>query len=312
MNRSQRFKNSKVTDTRSFNDAANLSPDEDDKEESKAIGQMSSISKALEKEKSKRYFVWSWGKNKSGELSHGGTANALIPRGVRSLRGKHVAWVSSGAQHSAAVTTSGELLVCGSYLHGKLGLENLTKVNVTTFQPVTALRGHKVKQVACGDYHTLCLLESGAVYTWGGTLHKKLGAREGGKDFRSPAQVVGLEGARVAKVACGDFHSVALTEDGKIFSWGGGGTSFNKGQCGHGHTKDVESPEMIESLDNKTMVDVVCGGYHTLALSDANELYAWGSGLYGECGFGAFIHTSAPKFVSISSKNSPDVARFNP
>ena len=308
MNTAQRFKNSKVSnDTRSFNDAANLSPDEDEKEDVKGVAPISSISKAIEKERSKQYYVWSWGKNKSGELSHGGTANALIPRGVRCLKGKYIIWISSGAQHSAVVTNNGELFICGSYLHGKLGLEKLTKVNVTTFQPVTAFRKQKVKQVACGDYHTLCLLDDGSVYTWGGSLHKKLGAREGGKDFRCPAQVVGLESVNVVKVTCGDFHSVVLSDDGRIFSWGGGGVSFNKGQCGHGHNKDVESPEVIQSLDNKNVVDIACGGYHTLALTDSNELYAWGSGLYGECGFGYFIHANSPRFVSISPRNNFNV-----
>ena len=53
-------------------------------------------------------------------------------------------------------------------------------------QPVNALKGLVVKQVACGDYHTLCLLgirlylisiniihlDTGVLYAWGGTLHK--------------------------------------------------------------------------------------------------------------------------------------------
>ena len=55
---------------------------------------------------------------------------------------------------------------------GKLGIEELQMTNICTFQVVPALKTHIVKQVACGDYHTLCLLESGVVYTWGGTLHK--------------------------------------------------------------------------------------------------------------------------------------------
>lgn len=124
------------------------------------------------KEKSSQYFVWSWGKNKYGELSNGGTSNALVPHAVRGLKNKRVKWISSGAQHSGLVTTEGELFVCGSYLHGKLGIEGLTTVNISSFQQVTALKGQKVKQVECGDYHTLCLLEGGAIYTWGGTLHK--------------------------------------------------------------------------------------------------------------------------------------------
>lgn len=35
----------------------------------------------------------------------------------------------------------------------------------------------KVNQVACGDYHTLCLMEDGQVYAWGGTLYKKVGEK---------------------------------------------------------------------------------------------------------------------------------------
>lgn len=143
--------------------------EEDVKEEEKSL---SSYSKAMEKEKIKQYLVWSWGKNKYGELSHGGNANALIPRGVRGLKGKRVKWISSGAQHSGIVTEEGELLICGSYLHGKLGIEGLQAVTIQIFQHVPALKGLKVKQVECGDYHTLCLLEDGTVYSWGGTLHK--------------------------------------------------------------------------------------------------------------------------------------------
>ncbi len=50
-------------------------------------------------------------------------------------------------------------------------------------------------------------------------------------------------------------------------------------------------------LSSKRVVQVSCGGYHTLALTETNELYAWGSGLYGECGFGEFLNTSSPKLV---------------
>lgn len=37
----------------------------------------------------------------------------------------------------------------------------------------------KVNSVACGDYHTLCLLDDGKVFAWGGTLYKKVGEKQG-------------------------------------------------------------------------------------------------------------------------------------
>lgn len=37
-----------------------------------------------------------------------------------------------------------------------------------------------VKKVACGDYHTLALIEDGTVFSWGGTLWDKTGHKGGG------------------------------------------------------------------------------------------------------------------------------------
>lgn len=54
--------------------------------------------------------------------------------------------------------------------------------------------------------------------------------------------------ATVIQVDCGDYHSLALDLNGRLYSWGGGGSSYNKGQCGHGHLEDVESPEQIKAL----------------------------------------------------------------
>jgi alpha-tubulin suppressor-like RCC1 family protein len=48
-------------------------------------------------------------------------------------------------------------------------------------------------------------------------------------------------------------------------------------------------------MAHKIITKVSAGGFHTLALCDDNELYAWGSGTYGECGYGEFLETNKPK-----------------
>ncbi|OMJ65951.1 hypothetical protein SteCoe_37385 [Stentor coeruleus] len=254
--------------------------------------------------------AYAWGKNKDGELSVGTSKDVFLPHAVRGMKNKQIVYVASGGQHSACIDTEGQLYVCGSYLHGKLGIENLTTVSLVTFTLVKALQGKKVKQVACGDYHTLCLLEDGSVYTWGGTLHKKLGHRSNAsRGSNRPGVVSNLQNKRIIYVDCGDFHSVALGSDGKLYTWGGGGASFNNGQCGHGHTNDLEEPTLVSGLKHKEIVQVSCGGYHTLALSRNNELFSFGRGLYGECGFGEFLNTSSPKLITFTwSKKSKEDA----
>ena len=74
----------------------------------------------------------------------------------------------------------------------------------------------RAKEVACGDYHTMCLTEDGKVYSWGGTLHKKTG--DGGvaanntglKSEPRLVQTLSDKAAFIVQIGCGDCHSVAL------------------------------------------------------------------------------------------------------
>jgi alpha-tubulin suppressor-like RCC1 family protein len=53
--------------------------------------------------------------------------------------------VTSGGQHSAAIDINGRLYVCGSYLHGKLGIDDLASNVVLSLTPVTQLKNQVVK-----------------------------------------------------------------------------------------------------------------------------------------------------------------------
>lgn len=106
---------------------------------------------------------------------------------------------------------------------------------------------------------------------------------------------------KIIKVSCGDYHSVALAESGEVFSWGGGG-KYNRGQCGHGDLKDVETPRRIESLKSKRITNIACGGYHTLVYSSEDELYGFGRGDYGQLGYGKSEDSTTPKPIRFSKR----------
>jgi len=116
--------------------------------------------------------VWCFGKNKDGELGLKHTRNSRLPEQVKSLKDKVIVHASSGGGHSALVDSDGKLYVSGSALHGKLGLEKINKVSISTFTLFPQSNKKAVLQVECGDYHTICLFEDGRVCSWGGTLHK--------------------------------------------------------------------------------------------------------------------------------------------
>jgi alpha-tubulin suppressor-like RCC1 family protein len=132
---------------------------------------------SLDKIKKNHAYVWAFGTNQKGELSVGHYKEVYMPERVKGLKNLKIVHLSSGAKHTGAVTEDGKLMMCGSNLHDKLGLENITTGSKKTFKLVTLLNHVKVKQVACGDYHTLSLTDDGNVYVWGGSLHNKRGDR---------------------------------------------------------------------------------------------------------------------------------------
>ena len=62
---------------------------------------------------------------------------------------------------------------------------------------------------------------TGEVYTWGNGSNYQLGSgAEGLQEF--PARLECLHGIKTVGVEAAKFHSMALTEDGRLYTWGFG------------------------------------------------------------------------------------------
>lgn len=74
-----------------------------------------------------------------------------------------------------------------------------------------SLSGESVTKVAAGSRHTLALCASGKAYAWGWGAFGQLG---GGSfaSARTPQAVAVPQGAKVADVAAGWWHSLILVE----------------------------------------------------------------------------------------------------
>ena len=86
---------------------------------------------------------------------------------------------------------------------------------------VEGLSGVKIVQVDCGsgDAHTLALDETGQVWSWGDGDYGKLG-RPGSDQNKVPKPITGIGSTSpVVKIICGNQISMALTKDGKLYSW---------------------------------------------------------------------------------------------
>ncbi|XP_025134640.1 protein RCC2 isoform X2 [Bos indicus] len=59
-----------------------------------------------------------------------------------------------------------------------------------------------------------------------------------------------------------------------------------KGQLGHGDTKRVEAPRLVEGLSHEVIVSAACGRNHTLALTETGSVFAFGENKMGQLGLG--------------------------
>ena len=202
-----------------------------------------------------------------------------MPEKVRGLPKVKAIHISSGGKHTGIVTEDGRLFMCGSNLHDKLGLEGITTGSKKSFKPVELLNQHKIIQVSCGEFHTMALTSEGQIYVWGGSLHnvstflnnflQKRGdtSQERKANPRYvPTLIRVLEKKIITKIECGDFHSLALDQNGVLYAWG-----MNKsGECGNGKFEDVEIPTRMKFFDGKKVIDIAAGKNHSLALTASN------------------------------------------
>jgi len=127
---------------------------------------------------------------------------------------------------------------------------------------------------------------AGALFMCGTGESHKLGLSDH-RDRETPTRVAALEGVPIAHVACGKYHTVALSTDGDVYAWG----LESSGQLGLGsYRTKAQSPTKVDALSGLGVTQLSCGMYHTLALTAAGEVYSCGFGgsfLNGAGGLGS-------------------------
>ncbi len=72
-----------------------------------------------------------------------------------------------------------------------------------------------------------------------------------------PSNVKALQQQKVTYAACGEKHSIVVTADGGVFSFGGG----MHGQLGHNSTNDELLPRKISELMGSEITQIACGRF---------------------------------------------------
>ena len=256
------------------------------------------------------------------------TEDQRVPRIIRAVVGSTFIEVACGGAHAMALTNDGRLFAWGWNDHGQCGLGHDLRPVVAPRAVVAGIGGGTVATIACGAAHSLALVQEKrgrpcVLYAWGAHAAGQLGHDKSAKvaNFHAPCAiqektlqaatgklaaspmlgVVGNDGERIAQpLSCGVAHSAMIGASGSLWTWG----ANQHGQCAKQKLGCGAVPDIVHALSQEGVQGVACGGAHTLALTRAGKVYAFGLNSTGQLGDGTYHDRpcTIPQPIKLSSR----------
>jgi regulator of chromosome condensation len=193
--------------------------------------------------------------------------------------------IAAGDSCSFALTTEGAVYGWGTFRKNE-GVLGFTKNIDTARTPIYIDTLKKVTEIACGTNHVVAIDKDGHVWAWGNGQQNQLGRRVIERSLIEslvPNRVgfhdstVKKPSQKMAKIACGDYHSMAIGTDGHVWAWG----ANNYAETGYpdnagDDNASVPAPRVIHSLEGKEIDELAGGGHHNVAITKKGDLFVWG------------------------------------
>ncbi|KAM5567097.1 hypothetical protein ABKV19_015290 [Rosa sericea] len=234
--------------------------------------------------------VFTCGDGSFGQLGHGDCSLHCSPVKVSFFDDHCVEQIACGMRHSLVLLKGDEVYGFGSGKRGQLGISKDKIKSISLPERIYGLEGVKVTSIIANGDQSAALSAEGHMYTWGkgfggtssahspqslptslwftkaavGWNHALLLTADSGEAILD--KVPGLEENRIMDIAAGAEHSVIVTDDGVIKTWGWG----EHGQLGLGNTCDQTTPQEV-SLGHKSRkeaaaIKIYCGSGFTMAV----------------------------------------------
>uniref|UniRef100_A0A0D9VAA9 FYVE-type domain-containing protein n=1 Tax=Leersia perrieri TaxID=77586 RepID=A0A0D9VAA9_9ORYZ len=141
-----------------------------------------------------------------------------------------------------------------------------------------------VQNISCGGRHAALVTKQGEIYSWGEESGGRLGHGVD-CDVAQPKLIDSLAHMNIELVACGEYHTCAVTLSGDLYTWGDG--TFKFGLLGHGNDVSHWVPKRVDGpLEGIHVSSISCGPWHTALVTSAGQLFTFGDGSFGVLGHG--------------------------
>ncbi|KAJ3642788.1 hypothetical protein Zmor_025543 [Zophobas morio] len=188
--------------------------------------------------------------------------------------------ISAGRAHLAVLTDEG-LFLLGNNSYGQCGRKIIQDENYFMSNYINHVRhidGQTIKDIECGQDHTLAITENGAVFScgWGADGQTGLGTFNNVSVF---SRVKGdIESEHIIKVASRSDFVLALNNKGEVFGWGNAEYDQIRNQR---NEQQICHPTHLKHLGVGKVQDVGAGGSFCVVVNDKGEVFTWGFGILG-------------------------------
>ncbi|KAF9978248.1 hypothetical protein BGZ65_007062, partial [Modicella reniformis] len=238
--------------------------------------------------------VWVLGRNEKSQLGVGDMEPHAFPMKVPTIyttntkKTTHVKFVDAavGRHHTILIAENGAAYGAGDNKMGQLG--NDSHKEHLSFVQISSLGKEKARHVSCGAEFTMILTEKDQLWAFGSPEYGQLGNKTNGQYLQqsnrlvhipqtTPLLVGGqLKDKKITQVSCGTNHTLALTDDGMVYSWGFGGY----GRLGHSKQEDLWTPMPIEHFSGSVQLTraakIAAGSSFSMALDGQHQFWLWG------------------------------------
>ncbi|KAH8597764.1 regulator of chromosome condensation 1/beta-lactamase-inhibitor protein II [Bisporella sp. PMI_857] len=218
--------------------------------------------------------------------------------------------LAAGQNHILALDHSGRVFAWGTGEQSQLGRKITERFRLQSLNPAR-LGLTKVKQIACGAFHSFAITNDGLVYAWGlnnfGQTGVTDGAGEGDAVIHKPTVVENLREYRIREIQGGEHHSIACTEDGKLLVWG----RCDEGQAGFDLTTIPKDHVLLDSREKprilliptvvpgiQDVISVAAAIDNSFAITSEGKAYGWGYSENYRTGLGTDDTVKVPTLIA--------------
>ena len=201
--------------------------------------------------------VLTCGAGSYGRLGNLETLDQLYLEPVEMMGSEDVTQIACGFAFSLALNSGGIIHAWGRNNEGQLGTGMGLAADMYAMEslprPIEGLlEGRNVTRIAAGHTHAAAVTSDGALFTWGMNY------------THEPKLETTLLHTRIVDVACGQNYTLALDEEGRVYSFGKGKT----GVLGLASTKVSAFPILVEGIpEDERVVSMSCGWAHVACIT---------------------------------------------